>query len=212
MSSKTRVIRNISAGLVAGIAGYASYWHQVAVAEMAGERTELAHILPGSVDGLLVVASIAMVDARSEGRKPSWQTKTAFTAGIAASIGANIMSAHPTVLGRVVAAWPAVALLLVVEAITSQGRKLIKVATQVEAAISVAVAQTPVQPVAVVTVPVPAEATTDEAAISVAELVAPDLPEAPQSPAPVGTIRQPYGPRDGEQYSDRHQRRQRSGR
>jgi len=120
----TRIARNVSAGVVAGIAGYASYWHQVAVAKLAGERDELAHVLPFSVDGLLVVASIAMVDARQEGRKPSWKTKVGFAAGIAASIGANVMSAHPTLLGRGVAAWPALALLLVVEILSSKGRLL----------------------------------------------------------------------------------------
>jgi Protein of unknown function (DUF2637) len=75
------------------------------------------------VDGLLVVASIAMVDARAEGRRPSWKTKLAFGLGIAASVGANVMSAHATALGRAVAAWPALALLLVVETLSSKGRK-----------------------------------------------------------------------------------------
>lgn len=120
----TRWARNLSATAVAGIAGYASYWHQVDVAMMAGERDELAHLLPLSVDGLLIVASVAMVDARAEGRKPSWKTKLGFAIGIAASIGANVMSAQPTLLGRGVAAWPALALLLVVEILSSRGRKL----------------------------------------------------------------------------------------
>lgn len=120
----TRIARNLSAAGVAGIAGYASYWHQVHVATMAGERDELPYVLPFSVDGLLVVASVAMVDARSQGRKPSWKTKLGFAIGIAASIGANVMSAQPTLLGRVVAAWPALALLLVVEILSSRGRKL----------------------------------------------------------------------------------------
>jgi len=124
MINVTRITRNLSAAAVATIAGYASYWHQVHVAIMAGERDELAHVLPFSVDGLLVVASVAMVDARIQGRKPSWQTKLGFAIGIAASVGANVMSAQPTALGRVVAAWPALALLLVVEILSSRGRKL----------------------------------------------------------------------------------------
>lgn len=120
----TRITRNLSAAAVAGIAGYASYWHQVHVASMAGERDDLAHLLPFSVDGLLVVASVAMVDARAEGRKPSWKTKLGFVIGIGASVIANVMSAQPTLLGRGVAAWPALALLLVVEILSSRGRKL----------------------------------------------------------------------------------------
>ena len=152
-----RIIRNTAAGIVAGIAGYASYWHQVHVALVAGERVELAHILPGSVDGLLAVSSIAMVDARAEGRKASWKVIVGFWAGIAASVGANVMSAQPTLLGRIVAAWPAVALLLVVEGIGSKGRKL------------------------------RADELDEEAAeVSVAELESPTLPAAPVSPASVG--------------------------
>ena len=96
----TRFTRNASAAVVASIAGYASYWHQVAVATRAGERAELAHIVPLSVDGVLVVASIVMVDARHEGRYPHWVTRVGFGIGILASVSANIASALPTWLGR----------------------------------------------------------------------------------------------------------------
>lgn len=156
----SRIARNASAGTVASIAGYASYWHQVHVATLAGERTELAHIIPLSVDGVLVVASIAMVDAGREGRKPSWATRVGFVVGIAASIGANVMSAQPTLLGRAVAAWPAVALLLVVEMLSRKGKLL-----RAEEG--------------------PAK-TFQPAAPAAAALVQPSLPAAPTSPAPVG--------------------------
>jgi hypothetical protein len=39
------------------------------------------------------------------------------------------------------------------------------------------------------------------------EAASPDLPEAPVSPAVSGAPRKPYGPRNGEQYSERHDRR-----
>jgi hypothetical protein len=133
-----RWVRNGSAGIVAGIAGWASYWHQVHVAQLAGERDELAHVIPFSVDGVLVVASIAMVDARQQGRNPSWQTKVAFAVGIAASVGANVLSAQPTYLGRGVGAWPSIALLLVVEVLSSKGRirREKAVAATIEAAVT----------------------------------------------------------------------------
>ena len=152
----TRIARNTSAGMVASIAGYASYWHQVHVTLLAGERTELAHVIPFSVDGVLVVASVSMVDARREGRKPSWQTKLGFATGIVASVGANVMSAQPTALGRIVAAWPAIALLLVVEMLSSKG-KLVEIANTITAL----------------------GFTADDAQ-------APNLPQAPVSPGPVG--------------------------
>lgn len=118
----TRSARNASAAVVAGIAGYASYWHQVSVTLLAGERVELAHIMPLSVDGLLVVASVVMVDARREGRRPSHVTRFFFALGIAASVAANVASAHPTALGRAIASWPAIALLGVVEMLSRKGK------------------------------------------------------------------------------------------
>ena len=120
----TRTARNTSAAVVAGIAGYASYWHQVAVASWAGERAEIAHIIPLSVDGMLVVASIVMVDDRQQGRKPRWSARIAFAVGTLATIAANVAGAHPTVLGRAVAAWPALALLLVVEMLSRKGKQI----------------------------------------------------------------------------------------
>jgi hypothetical protein len=118
----TRTARNTSAAVVAGIAGYASYWHQVAVASLAGERAEIAHIIPLSVDGMLVVASIVMVDDRQQGRRPRWSARVAFLIGTLATIGANVAGAHPTLLGRLIAGWPALALPLVVEMLSRRGR------------------------------------------------------------------------------------------
>jgi len=121
-TTPTRFARNVSAAIVAGIAGYASYWHQVSVATLAGERAELAHVIPLSVDGMLVVASIVMVDDRQNGRKPRMSARVSFALGILASIGANVAAAQPTLLGRLVAAWPAMALLLVVEMLSRKGK------------------------------------------------------------------------------------------
>lgn len=120
----TRFARNTSAAVVAGIAGYASYWHQVAVTTAAGERSEIAHVIPLSVDGMLVVASVVMVDDRQQGRKPRWSARIAFLVGTLATIGANVAGAHPTLMGRTVAAWPALALLLVVEMLSRKGSRI----------------------------------------------------------------------------------------
>lgn len=120
----TRTTKNVSAAIVGGIAAYGSYWHQVAVAAIAGERAELAHLIPLSVDGVMVVASVVMVDDRAAGRKPRISAKIGFAIGIVASIAANVSSAQPTWLGRAVAAWPALALLLVVEMLSRRGRQV----------------------------------------------------------------------------------------
>jgi len=54
------VLRLGSAGLLAGIAAWVSYWHLVELARAAGEGTVAAHLLPLSVDGLVAVASICL--------------------------------------------------------------------------------------------------------------------------------------------------------
>jgi len=167
MFNPTRFARDSSAAIVAGIAGYASYWHQVSVTTLAGERAELAHIIPFSVDGMLVVASIVMVDDRQSGRKPRTSARLFFALGIVASVAANVASAHPTWLGRLVAAWPAIALLAVVEMLSRKGRRI---------------AETLAQAVVPGSYVVPSEVATivDEAATS--------LP-VPTSPAPAGPRR-----------------------
>lgn len=55
--STTRIAVTAS---IAGIAGWVSYWHMVEVAVAHGEATVAAHLLPISVDGLVVVASICI--------------------------------------------------------------------------------------------------------------------------------------------------------
>ena len=56
-----------------------------------------------------------MVEDKRSGRNVRWSARIAFAAGVAASVAANIAAAHPTLGARIVAAWPAVAMLLVVE-------------------------------------------------------------------------------------------------
>jgi hypothetical protein len=55
-------LRVVSAAGIAGIAAWVSYWHVVAVASDYGEATVAAHLLPLSVDGLVVVASVCLAE------------------------------------------------------------------------------------------------------------------------------------------------------
>ena len=48
--------------VIAGIAAWVSYWHMVAVASRYGETGLTPYLLPISVDGLIVVASISLVE------------------------------------------------------------------------------------------------------------------------------------------------------
>ncbi|MEU7876142.1 DUF2637 domain-containing protein [Dactylosporangium sp. NPDC049140] len=109
------IARNGSTAAVATIAAWSSWSHMVHVALRYGERPEVAYVLPISVDGMLIVASAAMVEDKRHGHRVRWSARVAFVAGVAASVAANIAAAQPTVGARIVAAWPAVAMLLVVE-------------------------------------------------------------------------------------------------
>ncbi|GIF49342.1 hypothetical protein Afe04nite_38810 [Asanoa ferruginea] len=118
----TRIVSNVSTGAVACIAAWSSWTHMVHVALKFGERPEVAYVLPISVDGMLLVASTAIVNDRRAHRPVRWSARTALLTGVGASIAANIAAAQPTLGARIVAAWPAVALLLVVEMLSRTRR------------------------------------------------------------------------------------------
>ncbi|MBQ1022769.1 DUF2637 domain-containing protein [Micromonospora sp. C95] len=54
--------RLIATTAIAGIAAWVSYWHMVGVAARYGETGLSAYLLPVSVDGLIIVASISLVE------------------------------------------------------------------------------------------------------------------------------------------------------
>jgi hypothetical protein len=56
---------------IAGIAAWVSYWHMTGVAARYGESHTSAMLLPLSVDGLIVVASISLVEISGRVRAPS---------------------------------------------------------------------------------------------------------------------------------------------
>ncbi len=55
-------LRVVAAGAIAAIAAWVSYWHMAEVSLSVGESAIAAHLLPLSVDGLVVVASICLVE------------------------------------------------------------------------------------------------------------------------------------------------------
>ena len=55
-------LRVTSTAVIAGIAAWVSYWHMKEVAVRYGETSVSAYLLPISVDGLIVVASVSLVE------------------------------------------------------------------------------------------------------------------------------------------------------
>jgi hypothetical protein len=104
---------------VALVAAIASYEHMRALADLAGEGWR-AWLLPISVDGLAVAASMTMLVRRRAGLPAGALTWVALLLGLGASLAANVAAAEPTVQGRLVAAWPPVGLLLSYELLMQQ--------------------------------------------------------------------------------------------
>ncbi|MGH9211395.1 MAG: DUF2637 domain-containing protein [Acidimicrobiales bacterium] len=103
-----RRITTLAVLAVAAVAAVASYDHQRVLAELAGEGWR-AWMLPISVDGLVVAASMSMLVQRRAGLPAGALTWLALIAGIGASLAANVAAATPTPVGRLVAAWPPLA-------------------------------------------------------------------------------------------------------
>jgi hypothetical protein len=114
-----RRVTTASVVAVAAVAAIASYEHMRALAEVAGEGWR-SWLLPVSVDGLAVAASMTML-VRRRARQPAGALPwAALLLGLGASLAANVAAAEPTVAGRLVAAWPPVALLLSYELLLQQ--------------------------------------------------------------------------------------------
>jgi len=56
------VVRITATTVIAGIAAYVSYWHMVGVVDRYGETGSSPYLIPVTVDGLIVVASVSLVE------------------------------------------------------------------------------------------------------------------------------------------------------
>jgi hypothetical protein len=106
-----RFVVSVGAAAVRLVAGAVSYEHMRALAATAGEGWR-AWLLPVSVDGLAVVALVTIRRARRTGTPADRMAWLALTVALIASLAANVAAADPTAPGRIVAAWPPVALLM----------------------------------------------------------------------------------------------------
>jgi len=114
-----RWVTTIAVAVVAACAARASYDHQRRFVEMAGE-TEAAWYLPLSVDGMMLAASLNMLVRRWDNQPAGWLTWCALILGGIASLAANVAAADPTMIGRFVAAWPPICLIVSYELLMQQ--------------------------------------------------------------------------------------------
>src|SRR5215472_8516695 len=109
--------------LLALIAGTVSYLHMHMLVARHGQPGWVAALTPLSVDGMIVAASTTLpADSRSGGKGGTlpWAL---LVAGSVASLAANVAVAQPTLIGRVIAAWPSFALTASYELLTRQVRR-----------------------------------------------------------------------------------------
>ncbi|HET6835352.1 MAG TPA: DUF2637 domain-containing protein [Acidimicrobiales bacterium] len=104
--------------MVALVAAAASYQHQRTLAALAGEGW-LAWALPISVDGMMLATGRSILRRRRAGFPAPFLSWFGFTLGFVASVAANVAAAHPTVVGRLIAAWPPVALFIAYETLAA---------------------------------------------------------------------------------------------
>lgn len=109
--------------LLALIAGTVSYLHMHRLVELHGQPGWVAALTPFSVDGMIVAASTTLLAESKSGRRGGVLPWALLVAGSVASLAANVAVAEPTVIGRVIAAWPSFALTASYELLTRQIRR-----------------------------------------------------------------------------------------
>ncbi len=95
---------------VAGVAAYISYWHAVEVVTRHGEQAVRGHLYPVVIDGIIVAASMVVLDAarhREGAPKLAWSL---LLSGIGVTLAANVaFGVTYGLAGALWAAWPALA-------------------------------------------------------------------------------------------------------
>lgn len=112
-------IRCGTAAVVVAVAGFAavvSFSHIYDLGRTHHEAGTAARLLPLSVDGLILAASLVMLHEARNGRRTPRLSYWMLGAGVGATVAANVFYGLPFgVLAAVLAAWPAVAFIGSVE-------------------------------------------------------------------------------------------------
>jgi Protein of unknown function (DUF2637) len=106
-----RITTALAVATVAAVAAVISYRHAYELVSTHGETGVTARLVPFTVDGLILAASMLILDASRRHRPVPSLARWCLGAGIAATIGANL--AHGLghgPIGALVSAWPALAL------------------------------------------------------------------------------------------------------
>ncbi len=106
-----RLTTALAVAAVAAVAAVISYRHAYELVTTHGETGVTARLVPFTLDGLILAASLLLLDASRRNHPAPPLARWCLGAGIVATIGANL--AHGLgdgPLGALVSAWPALAL------------------------------------------------------------------------------------------------------
>jgi hypothetical protein len=106
-----RITTAIAVATVAAVAAIISYRHAYELVSSHGETGLTARLMPFTVDGLILAASMLILDASRRHQPVPPLARWCLGAGITATVGANL--AHGLghgPIGALVSAWPALAL------------------------------------------------------------------------------------------------------
>ncbi|MFG2089652.1 DUF2637 domain-containing protein [Spirillospora sp. NPDC048824] len=107
----TRITTALAVVAVAVVAAIISYRHAFELVHSHGESGTTARLVPFTVDGLIWAASMVILDASRRKQPAPALAKWSLAVGIVATVGANVAhGASYGVIGALVSAWPALAL------------------------------------------------------------------------------------------------------
>ena len=116
MTAGEKAIRYSTIGavsVIALVAAFVSYRHALQVVTEHGESGTLAKAYPLTIDGLIFAASMVLLDAARRGDPAHWLARGALGLGITATVAANVAAGiNSGMIGAIVAAWPALALVI----------------------------------------------------------------------------------------------------
>ncbi|GAA0577389.1 DUF2637 domain-containing protein [Actinomadura livida] len=106
-----RITTALAVVAVAAVAAVISYRHAYELVHAHGETGPTARLVPFTVDGLIWAASMVILDASRRQQPAPPLAKWSLAVGIVATVGANVAhGASHGVIGALVSAWPALAL------------------------------------------------------------------------------------------------------
>jgi hypothetical protein len=115
---------------VAGIAAVVSFVHIEHLAATHGQITLAAYLLPLSIDGIVVAASLVMLRAARAGMRTPWLARVMLGASVAATLAANVAyGARFGVAGALLSGWPAAAFIGCAEMALGMVRRATRKAT-----------------------------------------------------------------------------------